>query len=111
MATNFRGKFSGVDTPPLVDVADVGHATGGERSRKRPKVAAWGRCPCHSDIATKRGTQLDRDGAHLYWRNHNYRTYSNTSMPCQASGQRLCDLPAREVLGETPPQCPCKEKK
>lgn len=68
------------------------------------RVVAYGMCPeCRG---TGRRTGLQRQGAHLVWREHRYTTWSGTRMTCRASGVRLCALPARPSAWSTP-RCSC----
>lgn len=82
-----------------------------EVTKKKPKrdeqrSLTFGGCPTCS--ATKVG--LVRQGAHLAWRDHNRRTHGDISMQCPSVGQRLCDMPARDVwelTGIETPTCSC----
>ena len=71
---------------------------------KPVRTYAHGGCPKCSDNAVG----LALVGQHLFWKDHDLRTWGGVSMQCQASGQRLCDLPARDVAhlnGNTTPTC------
>lgn len=103
--------------PPLltdVEIPDI--FAGLEQRGRRPRVererqtsVAFGACPgcSHNRIG------LVGQGAHLAWRDHNLQTHGGISMQCSAVGQRLCDLPARDVYdltGQEPPACTCTKR-
>ena len=75
---------------------------GGSRSVERSACSH-----CRADSV---GLVRSPDGTHLTWRVHTLQTVVGTSLPCQASGQRLCDAPARPIPGVTPPHCPHRSR-
>jgi hypothetical protein len=70
------------------------------QTAKAEKAVEFGECPGH----TGGRTGLERNGEHLYWRDHTVKTWSGTNRICAASHQRLCDRPTR--TGH--PSCPCQ---
>lgn len=71
-----------------------------------PRVvpAIWGGCP----RCTNNKVKLLPQGNHLAWDLHAYVTWGGARLPCSASAQRLCDLPARDVeylTGKVAPLC------
>ena len=70
---------------------------------RRERTLAYGACPRCS--AEKIGLVRSPDGVHLVWRVHNLTTHAGTSLPCQSSAQRLCDAPARHIVGYDIPYC------
>jgi hypothetical protein len=93
------------DDPTIFD----GLEKRGRRDRQRSaplRAVAHGACPlCSND-----DVGLARQGAHLAWKDHSVRTWGGISLQCHASGQRLCDLPARDLKRFTvkpTPTCSC----
>lgn len=77
--------------------------------REKPKSGRpVKRAPCGCCTAEKVSLELSSDRQHLVWRFHNYETWARTRLPCQASFTRLCDAPARVVIGLETPVCPCQ---
>jgi hypothetical protein len=70
---------------------------------RRERTLAYGACPHCS--AEKVGLVRSPDSRHLVWRAHNLTTWARTSLPCQATAQRLCDAPARHIVGYDVPYC------
>lgn len=67
----------------------------------------WGACP----DCTAQKVGLVVQGSHVAWRDHSKRTLSGAPMQCRATGQRLCEAPARDIstfTGTPPPKCPCQ---
>lgn len=75
----------------------------------RERTSAYGACGHCS--AEKVGLVRNPDGAHLVWKVHYLTTHAGTSLPCRASAQYLCDLPARHIAGYDTPYCPHKGTK
>jgi hypothetical protein len=71
---------------------------------KRPRSVARGAC----GKCLRETVLIDRHAGHLVWRLHNYETWAGTRIPCQGSGIRLCDNPARHIPGLTTPVCTCE---
>lgn len=102
------GKFDGVDTAPLFDVAateDAPPARKSESRARRPRALGYAACPeCTSGA---RGVvAIDLQGSHSVWREHVLTTWSGARLPCRASGVRLCAAPARHDLTEAV-RCVC----
>lgn len=66
------------------------HAQEGAEAKKRwVKPEDYGKCPrC---LAMKVG--LMKQGDHLVWKEHSFATYGRARFTCEASGQRVCDMP------------------
>lgn len=97
----------GLFPAPDVDIF-AGLETRSKKVRKdlvtTQKSVAFGACPDCS--AFKVG--LIRQGAHLVWRDHSYRTHGGTSLQCRAVAVTLCSAPARSTTFSTEvPTCPC----
>lgn len=96
-----------IDNVPLpFEVSDEGSAPGTESQQKSVRSVAWGRCPgCH----TYKAIGLVPQGEHLAWRLHSVMTYGGARVTCAASGQRLCDQPAKQLPGvkAEPVKCRC----
>lgn len=76
----------------------------GRRQKVKPeRTFAYGACPRCS--AEKVGLVRTSNGAHLVWKVHYLTTHAGTSLLCQVSGQLLCDLPARHIIGYDVPYC------
>lgn len=76
---------------------------------KTPEQRPVGHAGCPQCTNEKVG--LVRQGPHLAYKNHWVSTWGGTSRQCTAGGQRLCDLPARDVrslTGSPTPICICK---
>lgn len=75
--------------------------------RPKPlKATTHGACP--KCLADKVGLVIQ--GGHLVWKDHYVSTWGGTSRQCVGGGQRLCDLPARDVRSHTglkTPHCIC----
>jgi hypothetical protein len=87
--------------PGLFD--DLPRGGSGLERQKPSKIvdrAACGKC-LGEQVPVVYGNGRD----HLVWRDHTYETWAGIKMPCQASGQRLCDVPPRHVEFVKPPQC------
>jgi hypothetical protein len=108
-----QGKFDGLQVPGITDalfaVPVQRPSTDGEIKKPRPQRAvergACGYCSA-ANVGLLAVAGERRDG-HLVWRAHNYKTHGGTSVPCRASGVRLCAAPARAYGGITVPTCPC----
>lgn len=99
-----KPKAYGYEMEPLpVDWAPAEQVMVEESKRKTQPGVAWAPCP----DCTHLGAALVRDGDHLVWRVHWVRTYGHADRQCRASGQRLCDAPARKVPQAKNPTCPC----
>lgn len=76
-------------TIPLFKMARTPKRRNAGESAKRVTVVGWVQCPrCRAGERTA----VIRDGNHLVYRLHSYRTWAGTPMECQASWQRLCAL-------------------
>lgn len=74
---------------PTIELFD---AEGFRQEKQRPeytKSVAQGKCP----KCTKAKIGLVRQGEHLVWRHHTYRTWQNAPVECPASGVAVCVLP------------------
>jgi hypothetical protein len=80
-----RRKFAGIETIPLAFT--VPDRVILERP-KRARPVAWGKCPLC--LARPREGVL-RQGRHLIWRPHRFKTWAGTDMDCGASGTRVCE--------------------
>jgi len=106
-----RRRHDDVPTVPIDALLDLGQAgvhvdrraAAGEGGQAA-KTVARGRCPLHAHHAL---TSVVRDGDHLAWREHTFRTWSGAPFTCAGSLQRLCAQPSRYVPGEDTPTCPC----
>jgi hypothetical protein len=59
----------------------------------RARPVAWGACP-HCIARAREG--LLRQGRHLIWRPHRYRTWAGTDMDCPAGGVPACQAQPRK---------------
>lgn len=82
---------------PMFDLPAAPAGRRAEQGRKAPTVA-WGLCPGHTPEPGSRRerTGLIAAGNHLHWTNHTYQNVFGCTMPCSASGQRLCERPTRD---------------
>jgi hypothetical protein len=95
--------MSELDWSDLPSLFDGLEAVGSQEKQKTLKSIARGACPFCSAEAI--GLVRSPDGLHLAWRMHNLVTHAGTRVPCQSTGQHLCDAPARPVPGVTAPAC------
>ncbi len=66
---------------------------GSEGSRRQYiKPADYGKCP----RCTTPKVALIKHNGHLTWKVHTIATYGRARFECEASGQRVCDLPEGE---------------
>ena len=99
MADEEDDLFAGLEGAPVRSSTYVDKGT-------QRKPAAHGGCPQCS--AEKVGLVIQ--GGHLAWKDHWVSTWGGSSRQCTAGGQRLCDLPARDVTnltGLSTPTCIC----
>jgi hypothetical protein len=87
-----------------VSIFDGLENEGRQEKPKRERSLAFGACPHCS--AEKVGLVRSPDGVHLVWKVHDFITHAGTRWPCSASGQRVCDHPARHIIGYDAPHCP-----
>lgn len=58
------------------------------------KSVAQGKCP----KCTREKIGLLRQGEHIVWRHHTYKTWHNVPVECPASGVAVCVLPEGEPV-------------
>lgn len=64
----------------------------------------YGYCPeCYGN---GKALALYRQGAHVVWREHTYRTWDDTKRTCRASGVAICLARPRFAVHT----CPCQEQ-
>lgn len=80
---------------PMTPTVAKPHRPIGEAA-KRVVVVGWVGCP---KCSAGERTAVIRDGEHLVYRPHTYRTWSGAPMECGASWQRLCDLRMKPWTG------------
>lgn len=71
------------------------------------KPVLFGGCP--KCLNEKVGLVIQ--AAHLVWKDHYVQTWGGASRQCVSGAQRLCDLPARDVVSQTglsTPKCICE---
>lgn len=88
-----------IDHDPLpLEIPEQGSGTENSRVRQSIRSVAFGLCPGHMDDGSARRTGLVRQGAHLAWRWHHYKTFGGATIECPSSGQPVCTSPSRSTL-------------
>lgn len=77
--------------------------------QKAPEQRPVGTAGCPQCMNERVG--FVRQGAHVAYKDHWVSTWGGSSRQCTAGGQRLCDLPPRDVsrlTGKPTPTCICQ---
>lgn len=89
------------DTEPLFDMDRI-PVKGNESKRTYQQPAGWVQCPKCVSLAR---VAVMRDGIHLTYREHRFKTWSGGHITCVASLQRSCVIAPKP--GSLTPVCTC----
>ena len=81
------------------------------RRQKVKSEPSCGRGACPHCISERISMVRSPDSKHFLWKVHYLTAYGGAPMPCLGSGKRLCEAPARHIIGYDVPCCPHERKR